>query len=206
MAEARLLAELQETKAELQRLRERVAAGTQTVHKDLSLVSLVPKWSGSETGIPLEEFLSSIEGAAQIGLWDNSDRLNVAALRLTDGAKEFYNGCLELHSPGADWQKFKTVFRNRYRDTHTEQYHFLRLQTARQGRNETPSEFADRCRALSQKIVCKVAHPLAQRIHFENAERMLLASFLAGLSSEIGNPEGKHLGVPSYFERSGRTI
>ena len=74
MAEARLFAELQETKAELQRLRERVATGTQTVHKDLSLVSLVPKWSGSETGIPLEDFLSSIKGAAQIGLWDNSDR------------------------------------------------------------------------------------------------------------------------------------
>ena len=87
MAEARLFAELQETKAELQRLRERVATGTQTVHKDLSLVSLVTKWSGSETEIPLEEFLSSIEGAAQIVLWDNSDRLNVAALRLTDGAK-----------------------------------------------------------------------------------------------------------------------
>ena len=186
MAEARLYAELQETKAELQRLRERVAAGTQTVHKDLSLVSLVSKRSGSETGIPLEKFLSSIEGAAQIGLWDNSDRFTVAALRLTDGAKQFYNGCLELHSPDADWQKFKTVFRNRYRDTHTDQYHFLKLQTARQGRNETPSEFADRCRALSQKIVCKVADPLAQRIHFENAERMLLASFLAGLGSEIG--------------------
>ena len=64
MAEARLFPELQETKAELQRLKERVFSGTPTVHKDLSLVSLVPKWSGSESGIPLEEFLSSIEVAA----------------------------------------------------------------------------------------------------------------------------------------------
>ena len=125
----------------------------------------------------MEEFFSSIEGAAQVGLWDNSDRFNVAVLRLTVGAKQFYNGCLELHSPDADWQKFKTVFRNMYRDTHTDQYHFLRLQTARQGRNVTPLEIADRCRALSQKTVCKVADPLTQRIHFENAERMLLASF-----------------------------
>ena len=109
MTEARLFAELQETKAELRQLRERVSAGTQTVHKDLSLVSLVPKWSGSESGIPLEEFLSSIEGAAQVGLWDNSDRFNVAVLRLMDGAKQFYNGCLELHSPDADWQRFKTI-------------------------------------------------------------------------------------------------
>ena len=66
MAEARLFAELQETKTELQRLKERVFSGTPTVHKDLSLVSLVPKWSVSESGIPLEEFLSSIEGCGEI--------------------------------------------------------------------------------------------------------------------------------------------
>ena len=43
MADARLQVELVETKAELQRLRERFSAGTPTVHKDL-LISLVPKW------------------------------------------------------------------------------------------------------------------------------------------------------------------
>jgi hypothetical protein len=57
----RLQAELAEAKAEVQRLRERVYVGTPTVHKDLSLISLIPKWSGAETGIPLEEFLSVIE-------------------------------------------------------------------------------------------------------------------------------------------------
>ena len=41
----RLQAELAEAKAELQRLRERVPVGTPTVHKDLSLISLIPKWS-----------------------------------------------------------------------------------------------------------------------------------------------------------------
>jgi hypothetical protein len=29
-------------------------------------------------------------------------------------------------------------------------------------------EFADRCRALSQKVVCKVNDPIAQQIHHEN--------------------------------------
>jgi hypothetical protein len=43
MAEQRIFAELQETKAELQRLKERVFSGTHTEHKDLSLVALVPK-------------------------------------------------------------------------------------------------------------------------------------------------------------------
>jgi hypothetical protein len=33
----------------------------------------------------------------------------------------------------------------------------MKLQTARQGKNESPQEFADRCRGLSQKVMCKVS-------------------------------------------------
>ena len=70
MAEYRLLQqELAESKAEIQRLTERMSLGTPTVHKDMSLISLIPKWSGSETAVPLEEFFSSLEGAARIGKW-----------------------------------------------------------------------------------------------------------------------------------------
>jgi len=60
-----------------------------TVKKDLSLISFVPKWSGAETAAPLEEFLSSNEGAARIGLWDGTDCLQVASLRLLGPAKTF---------------------------------------------------------------------------------------------------------------------
>jgi tRNA A37 N6-isopentenylltransferase MiaA len=62
----------------------------------------------------------------------------------------------------------------------------MRLQTARQGKNEDPQAFADRCRALAQKIVQKSDDPQAQRIHQENVERMLLASFVAGLFGAHG--------------------
>ena len=62
----------------------------------------------------------------------------------------------------------------------------MRLQTARQANHEGPQEFADRCRALAQKVMCKDSDPVAQRIHRENAEMMLLASFVAGLSGEFG--------------------
>jgi len=62
----------------------------------------------------------------------------------------------------------------------------MRLQTARQAKHEGPQESADRCRALAQKVMCKDNDPVAQRIHRENAERMLLASFVAGLSGEVG--------------------
>jgi len=185
MAESRILTELNETKMELQRLRERMLAGTPTVHKDLSLISLVQKWSGSESTVTLEEFFSSIEAAARIGRWEDKDQVEIAILKLTDSAKLFYLGCAELHAKDVKWDTLKEVFRSRFRDVHTDQYHYMKLQTARQSKNESPQEFADRCRSLAQKIVCKVNDPTAQRIHQENAERMLLASFVTGL---VGTP------------------
>jgi hypothetical protein len=82
--------------------------------------------------------------------------------------------------------KCKDAFRQIFRDVHTGQFHYMKLQTARQARNENPQEFADRCRALAQKITCKVDDPLAQRVHNKNVERMLLASFVVGFGGEPG--------------------
>jgi hypothetical protein len=81
--------ELLGTRNELQRLREIIALGIPTLHKDLSLVALAPKWSGSDSTVPLEEILSSIESAARIGKWQDADKREIAALNLTDSAKLF---------------------------------------------------------------------------------------------------------------------
>jgi hypothetical protein len=62
----------------------------------------------------------------------------------------------------------------------------MRLQMAKQGKNKGPQESADWCRALAQKVMRRDDNPAVQKIHRENAERMLLASFVAGLSGEIG--------------------
>jgi len=57
----------------------------------------------------------------------------------------------------------------------------MKLQTAKQMKNENSQEFADRRRGgLSQKIICKADEPSAQRIHRGNTERMFMASFVAG--------------------------
>ena len=74
-----------------------MSLGNPTVHKDLSLVSLDPKWSGAETAVPLDEFFASIDGTAQIGRWEPSDCIRIAGLKLKDAAGSFYNGCPELH-------------------------------------------------------------------------------------------------------------
>jgi hypothetical protein len=186
MAEGRWQAELLETKNEIQRLRESIGLGTPTLHKDLSLVTLVPKWSGSDSTVTLEEFLSSIESAARIGRSQDADKREIASLKLVDSAKLFYQGCAELHKEDATWQSFKNAFRRRYEDVHTDQYHFTKLQTAKQGKKETPQEFADRCRGLAKNIACKTHEPQAQRVHQELIDRMLLASFVSGLDGVPG--------------------
>jgi hypothetical protein len=186
MTDTRLQAELLETKNELQHLSERMSLGAPTVHKDLSLVSLVLMWSGSDSAVTLEEFFASIEASAKIGRWEESDKHEIAVLRLTGSTKLFYQGRAKLHEDGVTWQIFKDAFRRRYKDIHTNQYHFMKLQTARQAKNESPQEFADRCRALAQKVMGKSDDPQIQRVHCENAERMLLASSVSGLSGIPG--------------------
>ena len=112
--------------------------------------------------------------------------MEIALLKLAGSAKTFYKGCSELHTDSLTWPKFKTVFRNRYKDVHTDQYHYMKLQTAKQAKGEDPQAFADRCRALAGKIIYKVEDPVAQHIHNEKSERMLLASFLTGLTGIPG--------------------
>jgi hypothetical protein len=113
----------------------------------------VPKWSGPESAVSLEEFFENIESATKIGRWHASDCLQIAALKLTDSARIFYNICLELHAEDATWEIFNKAFRERFRNFCTDQYHVMQLRMARQGKHEGPQEFVDRCRALGQKVI-----------------------------------------------------
>jgi hypothetical protein len=85
--------------------------GAVTVHKDLSLISLIPKWSGSDSTVSLEEFFSSIGSSAKIANWKQTDQFQIAILKLCGSAKTFYQGCAELHMKDMNWQTFKEAFR-----------------------------------------------------------------------------------------------
>ena len=67
--EARLKLELSEEQMEIQRLSDRLATAPPTVHKGFCSVSLVPKWSGTESAISREEFFPNIKRSARIGHW-----------------------------------------------------------------------------------------------------------------------------------------
>jgi hypothetical protein len=57
---------------------------------------------------------------------------------------------------------------------------------AKQRKDESPQEFADRCRMLALKTIPKVEDPVVQKIHYDEADRMLLASFISGLWGPAG--------------------
>jgi hypothetical protein len=90
MAHAQLQQEIEELKLEIPRLRERMSLGEPTVHKEFSLISLLPRWSGSESTNSLEEFISTLEASAGIGRWEPKDTVELAALKLEGSARVFY--------------------------------------------------------------------------------------------------------------------
>jgi hypothetical protein len=83
MADARLQEELATSKAEILWLREslspRISATLEPiVRKDLSLNSLISKCAGSESGVPIDEFVATIEGSARLGKWDEKDQIRIS--------------------------------------------------------------------------------------------------------------------------------
>ena len=77
--------------------------------------------------------------------------MRIATLKLTDVVRAFYNGTLELYYQKIAWAVYKTAFQNRFREVRTEQFHFSQLQMSRQKKDESPQQFAVRCRSLERK-------------------------------------------------------
>jgi hypothetical protein len=154
--------------------------------KDLSLISVIPKWAGNDSTVPLAEFFELIEGTANIGNWDEADKMQVCVLRLTNQARDFYRATTELRDPNVTWASFKRLFTDRFRDARTDQFHFTQLQQVRQRKDESPSDFLDRCKILARRTVPIVADVSMQRAFNEQADRMLLAAYCAGLAGTVG--------------------
>ena len=93
--------------AEISNLRAQVSSGRPTAPKDLSLISLIPKWSGTEESVSVVEFFDSVKSSAKIGNWIDFDKVQITAMKLTEVAKVFYSSNPELHSASISWEHFK---------------------------------------------------------------------------------------------------
>jgi hypothetical protein len=88
----------------------------QPATKDLSLVSLILKWSGNYKAVPLHEFFNAVEGSARVGNLSDINKLQIAVLKLTDTARAFYNASSVLQAPDITWTRFKKNFQTRFRE------------------------------------------------------------------------------------------
>ena len=109
--------------AEISNLRAQVSPSRTTATKDLSLISLIPKWSGTEKSVSVKEFFEIEESSAKIGNWSEFDKVQITVLKLTEVAKAFYISNPELQNTGISWENFKAKFLHRFRDVTSDQYH-----------------------------------------------------------------------------------
>jgi hypothetical protein len=198
---AQQLASLQRVVQNLQtQLQANAEVTRDPITKDLSLVSLVPKWTGTMGTAPLSEFFEAVETAAHVGRWSEADKVSLAALRLSDAAKVFYNSKPELHQPGVRWEVFKSALSTRFRDVRGDQFHYTQFHSARRRRDESPTSFADRLRSLAQKVTPQCDNPEMQKSHNDEVEKMLLSIFKHGL----GGSPGKHVKIarPSSMDEA----
>jgi hypothetical protein len=102
---ARLKLQVQKMQAKLQ--------SRQLATKDLSLESLILKWAGNDKVVPIHEFFNAVESSARLGNLSDINKIQIAVLKHTDAAREFYNAISELQAPEITWASFKKTFQSR---------------------------------------------------------------------------------------------
>jgi hypothetical protein len=76
--------------ADLGSLYTEVYSGHPGVSKDLSLVSFISKWSGTEQSLTVTESLETVESTLRIENWGDADKMQTTVLKLTEVAKALY--------------------------------------------------------------------------------------------------------------------
>ncbi|KDR15261.1 hypothetical protein L798_10640 [Zootermopsis nevadensis] len=114
--------------------------------KDLSVVSLIPEFSGA------------INGAGKVVSWAGDDNIYAANIKLTGVAKTFYTGSTEFHVENTTWERFK----QRLQDIMQDQFHYLQLLTVKQRKDADSQTFVDRVRTLAKKTLPSSRIPAVQ--------------------------------------------
>jgi hypothetical protein len=157
-----------------------------TATKDMWVANLVDSWRGDSNSISVYEFFETIEEAAEMGTLTSKDKIRLARLKLKGAARAFYSAQPQLKADDVTFEVFRLAFVNRFKDKHTDQFNYARMQNAAQEKNESPEMFLDRLRKLCQRTVQVSENPVEQGIISREADRRLLAAFINGLTGVPG--------------------
>lgn len=164
-------------------------ATTGTVAKDIAVANLIECWTGASNSMSVFDFFDTVTDAAEMGRLSSKDKVHLVRLKLRGGARAFYLTQPSLKADDCTYEELRTAFVNRFKDKHTDQYNYSRVQTASQEKNESPEIFLDRLRKLCQQTIRASANAVEQAVINQEADRRLLAAFIQGL---YGAP-GRHL-------------
>ena len=114
-------------------------------------------------------------------------------LKLRGIAKTFCSAQSQLRADDVTYAALRTAFVNRFKDKHTDQYHYTRVQNASQEKNESPEMFLDRLRKLCQRTVHISENAIEQAFINQEEDRRLLAAFINGLSGLPGKQVRLHM-------------
>lgn len=162
------------------------ALRTQRRTKDLSPATALKEWTGLPGSLPVYEFFNNIDAAARLGNLSDEDKKYILRLKIAGPAFEFLQSRPDLTQDGANFADIRAAFEERFRGKMPDNFYYVELQTATQKEKESPEAFADRVKTLSLKTLKETRDPLERRILAEEAERRLLAAYVAGLRGEIG--------------------
>jgi hypothetical protein len=149
--------------------------------KDIVVANLIDAWKGDSNSISVFDFFESVNEAAEMGRLSSKDKVHLVRLKLRGTAKAFYSSQPSLKADDCTFEELRTAFVNRFKDKHTDQYNYARVQAASQEKNESPEIFLDRLRKLSQQTVRVSANAVEQAVMNQEADRRLLAAFIHGL-------------------------
>lgn len=151
---------------------------------DYSLVPSLPSFDG-ERPEQLLGFFESIETVGELCNWQDKEQLQVAKLKLSGTALQYYRGESAL-GKATSWVEFKKVLSERFSDKIPSQFYAQQLSSIRQRPGETIEAFADRVRALTEKTVRKTANEEVNKALREEADLRALHAFVQGLTGVVG--------------------
>ena len=168
--------------------------------KNVTLVAGIKDWTGDSKGRTFHEFFAQIDTYAKASNWSEEEKALIAKTKLQGIALPFVQGRDVLAHDACPYSVLREQLTERFSEKLPAQYHYTRLQDAKQEKGESVEEFADRCRKLCQKTIRRLNDETTQRVINEEAERRPVAAYINGLGGIVG--QQLRFRMPSSLEKA----
>ena len=121
--------------------------------KDLSVVALIPEFTGRSGDLKVREFLEVVNFVGRMGFGRQDDKKHAAKFKLEETSRWFYLSNVELYDEHIAWVRFCNILETRFRFIETDLCHYQRLLEVRQGTDKDDDDDDD-VLSFSDKSPC----------------------------------------------------